>query len=264
MGRAAAMTLCATALTLFTAACGPKPPPADAYSAAPDLLADFAARRAGIRSFRITGRMDHFGGEQRIQGKVFLFGSFPGRLRIEVVSPFMSPLNVLTVEEGRFAWHDIREGRFVAGPAEPCQIARLARIPLPPDDVIRALVGDAPRIVGATSYRWDAKTGAYEVIIADGARRETLLIGPDRSTLPLLRARLDEGGRPLVDISYDRWSETSGMAVPREIRVALPREKEELLVRYDEDGVELNVDLPEDAFRQSPPDGTAVETAACE
>ena len=41
--------------------------------------------------------------------------------------------------------------------------------------------------------------------------------------------------------------------MPHEIRVKMPREKADLLIRYDPGAVELNVALPDDAWDQTPP-----------
>lgn len=249
-------------LTWLVSACGPATKPLDAYTEGADILLDFQNKISKIQSFRITGRVDHFGEEHRIQGKTYLFSKLPQNLRVEIVSPFGSPLSVLTVNETDFALHDIREGRYFAGPAEPCNIARLIRIPLPVADVIRILVGSAPIIEGTSQVTWDPK-GFYRVVISDGRRIERLDIGPDKNSLPLLRAVLEDEEGLIFDISYSRHLVTAGVQVPREIRVKMPREKADLLLRYDQDGVELNVDLPEDAWTQTPPSGMAVEKVDC-
>lgn len=239
------------------------PLPEDAYDNAPDLVADMEAKRLEVRSFRITGRVDHFGEENRIQGKVLLMASMPDNLRIEVISPFGSPLNVLTVSQGRFALYDLREGRFMEGPAEPCNIARLVRIPLPSDQVIRVLTGYTPIIDGGQDSAWNDK-GFYDVFIRERGREQHLQVGPDRNVLPLLKSVLKDKEGAVFDIAFDRWSKFKGIAVPTEIHVKMPRNKADLLLRYDSQGVELNLDLPEDAWTQPRPPGIKVEQVSCE
>lgn len=243
--------------------CGPVPPPKDAFTNAPDLLRELKARRSSIKSFRITGKVDHFGAQQRVQGKVFLFAELPKSLRIELVSPFNSSLSVLTVGDGRFALHDLREGRFFSGPAEPCNIARLVHIPLPAEDVISILIGDTPLIDGEEKTSWDDQ-GFYRVEIRGTGRVQHLEIGPSEATLPLRRSRLEDGAGTVFDIRYDRWFKVGDAVMPHEIRVKMPREKSDMQLRYDEDGVELNVALPDDAWAQTPPSGLEVEEVACD
>lgn len=257
-----ALAACLLVCGLAVAACGPVPRPRDAYDSAPDLLADMRALREKVRSFRIRGRVDHFGEEHRVQGKTFLFAELPGRLRVDLLSPFDSTLSVLTVEKEAFALADFREHRFLEGPAEPCNIARLIRVPLPVDDVIRVLTGHSPIIDGAAEVEW-SREGFYRVTVADGQRVQTMEIGPERGSLPLRRSRLEEGGSTVFDMTFDRWRVVDGHYVPHEIRVKMPREEADVLVRYDDDGVELNVDLPGDAWTQSFPDGAEVERVEC-
>ncbi len=247
---------------LLFAACGPVPKPKDAYIVGSDILRDFQAKAEQIHSFRITGRVDHFGEAHRIQGKTFLFAKLPDKLRVELVSPFGSPLSVLTVNETVFSLHDIREGTFQTGPSDPCNIARLIQIPLPAKDVIRILVGFAPVIDGDADVKWDTK-GFYRVTVKDGERIERLEIGPDKKNLPLRHAMLEDRDGIIFDITYSRRQDVSGMHIPHEIRVKMPREKADLALRYDPGGVELNVALPDDAWSQSPPDGIPVETVEC-
>ncbi|MCP4605767.1 MAG: DUF4292 domain-containing protein [Proteobacteria bacterium] len=244
-------------------ACGPVPPPLEAYTSAPDLLREQSELRNKIRSFRIAGRVDHFGEEHRVQGKIYLFADLPGRLRIELVSPFGSPMSVLTVNRDNFSLHDLREGRYLTGPAEPCNIARLVRIPLPPDDVMQILVGHTPIIEGSEEVTWD-KGGFYRVVIRDRKKVQNLEIGPGKNTLPLRKSRLEDENGTVFNITYDRWKNLGAIAIPHEIRVKMPRKKADLLLRYDEGAVELNVDLPDDAWNQSPPPGLTVEQVTCD
>jgi outer membrane biogenesis lipoprotein LolB len=248
---------------LLLSACGPVPPPQDAYTKAPDILRDLEARRDKIKSFRITGRVDHFGEEHRVQGKTYFFSVLPKKLRIELVSPFGSPLDVLTINDNVFALHDLREGRYLTGPAKPCNIARLVKIPLPRDDVVRILVGYTPLIDGQSTVTWDTK-GFYRVTVTDGERTQRLEIDGNHDTLPLMRSTLEDKAGVIFDITYKKWQSVGDIRMPHEIHIKMPREKTDLLIRYDRNGVELNVDLPDDAWDQSPPKNLEPEIVDCD
>lgn len=254
--------LCLCAAVLL-ASCGPVPPPKNAYSSGPDLIADMTALREEARTLRASGRVDHFGEEHRVQGKVFVFTQLPSRLRVDLLSPFGNTLSVLTVDEGRFAMSDLKEGRYMEGPAEPCNIARLIRIPLPAEDVVRILVGHTPLIEGESVVEWN-REGYYEVTVVDGARKQVLRVGPSKDVLPLLRSTLEEDGEVVLDIELARWSRAGEHQVPREIRIEMPHHKVDLLLRYDDDGVETDVDLPRDAWKQVFPAGVEVESVTCD
>ena len=60
------------------------------------------------------------------------------------------------------------------------------------------------------------------------------------------------------------WRMTGDVSVPYEIRVNIPRDKSELYIRYDDDGVELNVTLPDDAWQQTVPSGAKLEPLTCD
>ena len=248
---------------LASGACGPVPPPANAYTSGPDILKDLENERRGVSSFRVTGRVDDFGGKHRIQGKAYLFSVLPKKLRIELVSPFGSPLNVLTINDDQFAIHDLREGKYLTGPAEPCNIARFVRIPMPPEDVVRVLVGSTPLMAGKAKVKWDTE-GFYRVTIHGDERTQHLEIGGDHRILPLLRSRLEDADGTVFDITNGKWQPVDGIEMPHEIRVKMPTEKAHILVRYDKGGVELNVDLPDDAWSQSPPAYLKPERVTCD
>jgi hypothetical protein len=253
----------AAIVVLVTTACGPVPPPENAYTNGPSILKDLEERRRGVTSFRVTGRVDDFGGKHRIQGKTYLFAVLPKKLRIELVSPFGNPLNVLTINDDKFAIHDLREGKYLTGPAEPCNIAKFVRIPMPPEDVVRILVGHTPLMAGKAKVTWDTQ-GFYRVSISDGERTQHLEIGGDHETLPLSRSRLEDAEGTVFDITYGRWQPVDGHMMPHEIRVKMPLEKAHILVRYDKGGVELNVELPEDAWSQTPPPHLTPELVTCD
>lgn len=247
----------------ISAACGPVPRPADAYEDVGVLLADWRAKTAGVKSLRATGRIDQFGKDQRVSGTVYVFARLPDALRVDLVSPLGNSLAVLAAQAGRFSMHDVREGRFLQGPAQPCNIARLIQIPLPVEDVARLLIGGTPLIEGAPILGWDRDKGAYTVTLEDGDARQTLLIGPDRRVLPLLRSRLTRRGQVAFDIALDRWSPVGSRSVPREIRFKMPSKDIDLLLRYDSDGVELDMNLPQDAFQLVAPSGMKIEEVTC-
>ena len=242
--------------------CGPVPKPANAYSDGALLVEHMREKRGAIESFRIAGVVDHYGEEHRIQGKLFLFADLPSKLRVDLLSPFGSSLAVLTIKDDLFSLSDKREGRYLTGPAEPCNIARLIRVALPPKDVAQILIGGTPVIPGPAAVEW-SREGHYVVTIQGEGQTQTILVGPDHDVLPVLRSTLRDEAGVVFDIEFDKWKRAGKTRVPYDIRIKMPREKADLHVRYDEDEVELNVSLPGDAWEHSFPEGVEVEEVTC-
>lgn len=257
-----ALRTLAPALALAALSCGPVPMPEGAFRSAPDLLERMASLRGRVRTLRAAGRVDHFGEEQRVQGRAFVFLELPGRLRIDVLSPFGSPLSVLTVDEDDFALADHRAGRFFSGPAEPCNIARLVQVPLPPEDAVRILIGDVPLIPGEPEIGW-LDRGRYRVTVRDGPQKQILDVDPDPGSLQLRHSRITDEGGVVLEVRYDRWRPVGRAFVPHEIRLSMPREKADVLLRYDDGAVEVDSKLPADAWSQDFPPGAEVEEVFC-
>src|SRR5262249_24609565 len=110
----------------------PYPPPS-----ARELLDALRDRARQLRSLRADGKVDHMGeGGQRVKLSMAMLLERGGKLRLEANSPFGGALATLVSDGSEFALLDVRQNRFLIGPALPCNVARLIRIELPPDDVV--------------------------------------------------------------------------------------------------------------------------------
>lgn len=248
-----------TAVTFI--GCGPVRPPEDALQDAATLLQQMEQKRGDVKSFRMAGSIDHIQ-EQRVRGKAFIFAKLPDNLRIDVLSPFGTTLSVLTADKNKFGLSDYKAGRFFTGEPTPCNVSRFVGIALPPSDVISILIGKVPLIEGTQEISWDPD-GHYVVTITNLEVIQELHVGADKETLPLLRAVITEKGQTIFDVSFDMWRRIGEANIPYEIRIRMPRDKAELFVQYEDDGVEVNVDLPEDAWEQTVPGGARLEQLKC-
>ena len=245
-------------------ACGPIPPPANTNTAAPDMQDDMLALRGGVQSFRIAGSVTHVG-KQRVQGKAFLFAELPTRLRVDILSPFGTTLSVLTVDDGHFALSDHREGHCYSGPAAPCNIARLIGVSLPAEDLIQLVLGQVPLIEPdrPPTIQW-LRSGFYRVTLQRGHSVQHLDIDPDREILPLHRAVLEERKKVVYEVSFSRWRQVASRMLPLEVRIRMPADNAEVILRYETHNIELDVALPDDAWRQQFPAGCPVHEVHCD
>src|SRR6266511_2792363 len=176
-----------TIVTLGASGC-PKPAVRPYAPPTPEqLLEALRARAEKLQTLRATAKLDHFAnGGERVRVKVSLLLARRAKLRIAADSPLGGALATLTSDGQRFQLLDLRNNRFLEGPAKACNVARLIRLEIPPEDVVSVLMGEAPlpteaRIKGAG---WDPDDGGREVLtlaMADGGEEIIKLDARDKS-----------------------------------------------------------------------------------
>jgi hypothetical protein len=248
---------------------------------------------AGIHT---TAKADLFASKEgRIRTDLLAFATWPNRLRMDIVSPFGVTLATLTSDGDKFAFNNLRERRFLYGPATACNISRFTSVPLPGHVLASLLRGDAPVLkhtAADTTIAWD-KSGAYAVTIkGNNGSEERLLLAPhpddfgkpwseqrfrlvdvevQQQGIVLYHAELDGHkpapmDKPMVDPDgIDPPTPTSGPQctadLPRKLHVEVPNRHADIQFRYD--SVTWNPPLPEGTFTQPIPGGVAVERAFC-
>jgi outer membrane lipoprotein-sorting protein len=257
----------AVAVALLLAGCPkpavrPYPPPT-----AEQLLESLRARAERLRTLRATAKIDHFAnGGERVRVKVTMLLARGGKLRIEADSPLGGALATLTTDGQQFQLLDVRNNRFLTGPAKACNVARLIRLAIPPDDVVAVLMGGAPlppdaKIKGAG---WDPDNGGREVVtlaLADGGEEIIKLDAQDKTWDVRRAERRDAQGRVLWRVTNDRFGDHGGVRLPDVSDVQEPPHGADAEIKFR--AVEPNVDLSEALFRLPPPSGITPEPADC-
>jgi len=94
-------------------------------------------------------------GEERARFRGVLVAERPDRFRIEILSPFEEPVEVV-VSDGDTLWRLTRD-RFRVGPATPAHVADVLPVPLSPEDLVAVVLGGAPgpdwRVEGVSPSR---------------------------------------------------------------------------------------------------------------
>jgi hypothetical protein len=141
-------------------------------------------------------KFDHFGERGRVRGDLLLFAARAARLRMDVVGPMnVGMVATLTSDGARFALADLREKRFLVGPATACNIARLTTAPIPGHALVSLLRGEAPVLVHtppATTLAWNG--AGYWLLTVPSTREATeqirLVPRPDDWTKPWQEQRM--------------------------------------------------------------------------
>lgn len=262
------------ALLLLSAACATKPIPRpyEAKTAAA-VIASLQADAAQLKTLRADARVEHDGpGLERVKISVGLIAARGGKLRIEAESPVGGAVATLTADGQRFAMLDARENRFLTGPAQACNVARLLQVALGPDEIVDILLGAAPLVGDADKLDWDAKRGVevLELLRPDKTRLRLSLrpvTGADRADrFDVVRAeQLEPLGSVLYRVEHTDFAERgvpgTSIRLPQRSTVADLLRKKTLYLRYK--ALEPNIEPPANAFSLTPPKGITAEEVTC-
>ncbi len=297
MSRAGALVI---PLSLFAAlgcmACG-SPPPASRMPDARSALTRLHASQDCGAGIQASAKIDHFGKGGRVRGDLLFFAFWPARLRMDIVGPMNSGVvATLTADDTKFALADLREKRFLFGPATSCNIARLTTVPMPGHVLVSILRGEAPVLKHeppAATIAW-SRSGYYVIRVASSREaEEEIHLAPHPSDLGLpwqqqrmrvvevevrqqgivlYHAELSDHrpaamAKPRVDPEgIDPPIAVSGpicqAELPRTIHVEVPGKEADVLFRYDD--VTWNPPLTDGLFTQQVPAGMQPQRVTCD
>lgn len=254
----------ATLLPLLAAcpkpAVRPYPPPT-----ADELMAALRGRAEHLKTLRATAKVDHMAnGGERARIKVNILAARGGKLRIEADSPLGGALATLTSDGSKFALLDVRNNRFLVGPANACNVARLIRLAIPPDDVVAVLMGGAPLDGTVKGVAWDPNNGGREVLtlaLPDGGSEIIQLDARDKRWDMMRAERRDAAGKLLWRVTNDGFKDHGDVRLPDVEDVEEPPHGADAEIKLR--SVEPNLEIKDELFRLTAPDGVAVEPADC-
>ncbi|MDB4939430.1 MAG: hypothetical protein JWP87_6402 [Labilithrix sp.] len=294
MNRAGALVVALASLGCM--ACG-TPPPASRMPDARSALARLHASQDCGVGIHASAKIDHFGKGGRVRGDLLMFALWPARLRMDVIGPMNSGVvATLASDETKFTLADLREKRFLFGPASACNIARLTTVPMPGHVLVSLLRGEAPVLKHeppAATIEW-SNSGYYVIKIASSRNaQEEIHLAPhpkdfalpwDQQRMRVVDVEVRQEGyvlyhaelgdhqpaamsKPQVDPDgIDPPIPVSGPVcqaeLPRKIHVEVPAKDEDVQFRYED--VTWNPPLTEGLFTQQPPPGLRVERVTCE
>lgn len=253
--------------------------PAVRFPTASAAVQSYGAMRAQARVIRAEARVDRRDAEGRIRGTVLMFIERPDRVRFDAMTQ-LGPAAVLTSDGQTFALTDLRDDRFYVGPTCPANIERLIGLPLAGDQVTLLLLGETPRIE-AVSEEIACDEGTYRIALRDAAGRtqqidlevlaDDAAQAPERQRMRLRRTEVHAPDGALEwRVGWDDYQlatdpgsgAAGGVWMPHRIRFEQPSRGIDTLVRFE--SIDLNVEVPTDAFVQQPREGLAVETVTCD
>lgn len=251
----------------------PYPPPT-----AQALLAHLRVHTAALLALSATAKADYLDGKDRVKITVSLLAARPDRLRLSGESTLTGPLVTLATDGKEFQLLDVQHGRFLAGDASPCNVARLIRVELPPADVVAVLLGGvAPLAAASATVGWDSANGGREVLTLrdEGGRVQVIWLDARERRWDVLAAELrDPAGRLLYRVRHEGFAPTPlqpqveaaqaqgpSVRLPATSYIEDPPHKSDVRLRWRER--QPNPSLPDGAFQLTTPAGVSVEAATC-
>lgn len=228
-------------------------------------MAALRGRTERLKTLRATAKVDHFAsGGERVRVRVNMLLARGGKLRFEADNPLGGSLATLTSDGSQFALLDVRNNRFLTGPANACNVARLIRLALPPDDIVAVLMGGAPLGGKVKSVGWDPDNGGREVLTLsqpDGGEETVKLDARERRWDVMRAERRDAAGKVVWRVTNDGFKDHGGFRLPDVSDVEEPPHGADAEIKFR--SVEPNIGIADDLFRLSPPAGITPEPADC-
>ena len=263
--------MAAGALAL-TACRGPSCP-ADLLTDPSHVLAKQRTRAEAIHSLKAEARIDQRSKQGRIKGRVLMFVQRPEQVRFDAMTQF-GPALVLTSNGQELALSDFKENRYLTGETCPSNIARLIGVALAGPDVVSALLGDAPpfesghdaiKCSGEGSYLIDrrAKDGSRE-LLEFRIQEQDFAKKADQQRLTLSEVNVwNAAGKKLYRVRYEDYRGVGqGASLPFTVRIDDESSGSDAVLRFEK--IQVNVNVPEGAFRQEPRAGLSVEALTCQ
>lgn len=259
------LALATLALTFLGGArCASVSRPYPAPTAA-EVEAALRKRGAAVRALRGEARMSYVTKQGKIKATVRMMAASGGKLRFDVVSPFDTPLATLVTSEGSFALVDSQKNRHFHGPATPCNISRLLRVQLRPQDVLTILGGGTPLIAHTSrSLRWDDRAGVEELtLVGQGGVKQTVRLDGRDKRWRLISSRIsDAKGKLMLELTAGSYKTQKSLALPSQLKVRQPSQKAELELDFKKQ--EVNLSLPSVAFERPAAGGLPSQRVDCD
>jgi hypothetical protein len=202
-----------------------------------------------------------------------MFVERPDRVRFDAVTQF-GPALTLTSDGQQFALSDFKSNRFLTGPACERNIARMIGVALSGRDVASVMMGESP-LIEASSSSMVCQGGSYVISrkAPDGGRQELELFihpedakkAPEAQRLNLVRASFwDAKGKQLYQVLYEDYRPASAgnLELPHTVRIHDYVNDADALLRFA--SIDVDVNVPPDAFSQEARSGLTVEEITCE
>jgi len=190
--------------------------------------------------------------ERTVSGTQVLLAEEPGRLRAETLSPFGTPLLVMTANDADLAVLVPGDNRFYQGRATPENLGRFTRLPLRLADLVGILLFRPPLIAYSSLETFQIPDGSWMIVLESGQRRQELLFDVWQH---LTGVRYLYDGELQLRLAYGEF-DVAPQVFPRHIDLEFPQQQTLATLVFKE--LEINRQLLPEVFTLTPPEGVTV------
>jgi len=185
--------------------------------------------------------------------QVFVAAARPAFLRFEVLGFFGQPEAILVSNGKSFALLQNDQRKYFRGPASPENISRLLPVVLPGPELVRILLGAAPRGAAEDYSAQPLDDGQVVLVTLSGGQHNQKLWIRQRDDRVL---KSEVRGPVSYDLLFEDFQAKGPINFPHKITLFASSASAVLELRYREVGV--NVDLEPSLFKLTPPEGANV------
>jgi hypothetical protein len=255
-GRSWRSWLAVAALLWLMVGCATLPPLTDETPLSPAagqaLLDEWSAAGSDLRSLEGVAKVRVETPQRSGGGTQVLLAELPARLRTEVLSPFGTPLLIMTADDADLAVFLPGESRFYRGQASPENLARFTRLPLRLTDLVGMLLARPPLIDHREVAAFRLTGRGWRVELSGGTRRQQLLFDQARR---LTEVRYLHDGELQLHLTYAE-PDPQRPELSRRIELELPRQQTRATLAFSE--LIANRPLKAELFALAPPAGAQV------
>ena len=215
------------------------------------LLAMWLERSESFQSLQGLAKVKVKTPQGSVSGTQVLIASRPDRLRVEVLSPFGTPLLAMASDGKQLTVLLPGDNLYYAGAATTENLTRFTGVPLSPAVLIDLLFWQPPLVAFQKLSAFRTTEGGWRVLLVAGASRQELVF--DAATR-LERVRYFSGDALQLAVDYAGFAETASL--PRQLRLEQPPFALQASLDFSE--LAINQTQPAGRFQLAPPPGSRV------
>lgn len=216
------------------------------------LLEEYLSHRTDTRTLQGVAKIRVQTPERTVSGTQVLLAEEPGRLRAETLSPFGTPLLVMTANDTALAVLVPGDNRFYQGQATPENLGRFTRLPLRLPDLVSILLFRPPLIDYQSLDTFQLSDDGWMAVLESGQRRQELLFDIERH---LIGVNYFHSGELQLHLVYGDFDAVP-QVFPHRIELELPQQKTQASLVFKE--LEVNRQILPEVFALVPPMGAMV------